>query len=183
MKKTLLMAALLLVCITATACAGLKADTKVLIMPKQHVAYTEYVGDYEQHPEQFEELLTKLLTWADARKLLDSPDEIKLITLLPDELGDTPVDRRRMQVAINVPEGTRPSGQVKTMVIPGGRYGIGRFTVSDDEVGDALTQMFEKWLPESGYSLGKGPFYLVWTNDPETHPEKKNIVDIYIPVS
>lgn len=183
MKKMILTMMLLLVCIAATACAGLKADTRVVNMSKQHVAYTEYVGDYEQHPEQFDVLVTKLFTWADNRKLLHFPDKTKLITILPDELNETPQNRRRLQMAIVVPEGTKVSGDIKQMKIPGGRYGVGRFIVSDDEIGNAWNYMFEKWLPQSGHELADRPLFQILTNDPESHPQRKNIIDIYIPVS
>lgn len=181
--KMILTMALLLVCIAATACAGLKADTKIVDMSKQHVAYTEYVGNYDNHPEQFDVLLTKLFTWADYNKLLNFPEKTKLITVLPDELNNTPQNSRRLQMAIVVPDGTKVSGQVKKMDIPGGKYGVGRFTVSDDEIGDAWNYMFEKWLPKSGLKLADRPLFQVLTNDPDSHPQRKNIIDIYIPVS
>lgn len=183
MNMVLSTAFILLVCIVATACAGHNVDTKVVNINKRHVAYTEFVGDYDENPREAERLLITLFDWADSRELLNSQNNNQLIMVVPDELNETPENKRRLQMAITVPQGTQPSGVVKMMIIPGGKYGVGRFSVSDDDIDSAWEHMLGKWLPKSGHSLDDRPPFQILLNDPESHPQGKNVIDIYIPVS
>lgn len=182
MKTILLTVLLQLTCMTSVVDARVNPIPKVVTVPTMHVAYAEYVGDYDAHPQEFEKLLGTIIEWADSRNLFNFPDETKLVTLLPDETNNTPKDRRRLQMAVNVPKGTKASGQIKTMAIPGGLYGVGRFTVSDDEIDGAWQYMLQTWLPKSGYKITADSLFHIQTNDPDTHPRKLNVIDIYIPV-
>lgn len=80
-------------------------------------------------------------------------------------------------------EETEGEGDIGTLVIPAGRYAIGHFEV--DEPSDhsrAWEFIYGEWLPNSGLQPGDGYIFEMYMNDPNTHPEKKHFIDIYLPV-
>ena len=58
---------------------------------------------------------------------------------------------------------------------------VGHFEQGMDEFQKAWNTMCH-WFTESGYQQGDGCTYELYHNDYTTHPEKKHIVDICIPV-
>jgi len=44
-------------------------------------------------------------------------------------------------------------------VIPGGKYAVGKFKGTDNEVGEAWAWLLRDWLPESGMQLDSRPFF------------------------
>lgn len=67
------------------------------------------------------------------------------------------------------------------MVIPGGKYAVGHFELSNREFQQVWNTMC-LWLTESGYQQGDGNTYELYHNYYKLRPEKKYIVDICIPV-
>lgn len=177
-----LSAMLLVVLFVSSVQAGPAYPVVVKNMPVMNVAYTEYIGDYDSNPEKFEELMNRLLEWAHDKPFFKFPKETKLVVAFPDELNNTASNKRRLQIAVTVPRGTEVSDGIQKGIMSGGRYAVGSFVVADDEMEQAWTTMFEKWLPESGHELGDGVIYQIQKNDPDQHPQGMNEIDICIPV-
>jgi len=148
---------------------------------EMNVAYVRNIGPYAGDAELFEELFGKLMKWAGPRELLNFP-ETKMISVYHDNPDITDHDKLRLSACITVPEGTEIDGEVGKMVIAGGQYAIGHFEINVDEYSEAWDDIYGKWLPESGWQPDDKPCFELYLNDPEQHPERKCVVDIYVPV-
>lgn len=148
---------------------------------KFHVAYVRHVGPYKGDNALFEQLFTKLFTWAGPRGLCKSP-ETKVIAMYHDDPKMTDEAKLRTSVCISVPEDTQVDGEIGKMEIEGGTYAIAHFELKSDEYEAAWNAVYGGWLPQSGYQPVDGPPFEMYLNDPKEHPEGKCVVDIYIPV-
>lgn len=178
----------LIILILASALAGCnhgigrEKTAEIRTLSPYRVAYVEYKGDFENNPEIYDVQLDKLLKWAIPAKLWDFPEKTKLIVIYPDDSQTTPKGEQRMLMAISVPEGVVVPSKFMEMTIPGGEYAVGRFVISAEEFGASWGYMFGEFIPSSGFYPSGGMGLEIKLNDSDTHPEKKHIVDICIPV-
>lgn len=169
--------------LAANCLASPEYSATIKNMPVMNIAYAEHIGDYDNDPGIYEKLLSKLIGWALPKGLFEFPEKTKLITILPDEMNDTADGKKRLQIAITVPDDVKIFDGIKYGSIPGGQYAVGSFVVTDEEFEECWELMFEEWLPQSGYAPLEGAALLqIHKNDPEKHPQKKNEIDICIPV-
>jgi len=150
-------------------------------LPDMHVAYVRHTGPYMGDGELFNDLFTRLFTWAGARDLLRFP-ETQVMSVYHDNPEITDEDNLRTSICITVPKDTQVNGEIGKMTIPGGRYAMARFELDVDQYAEAWDQVFKEWLPASGYQPDDRPAFELCHNDPKDHPEGKHIVDICIPV-
>jgi AraC family transcriptional regulator len=160
-----------------------KNDFKVAVrdLPDMHVAYIRHIGPYQGDVTLFERLFTKLFKWAGARDLLNFP-ETKVLSVYHDNPEITDEGKLRTSVCITVPEKTPVDGEIGTMTVPGGKYAVAHFELSEDEFQEAWNGLYGEWLPGSGYQPDDRPSFEICLNDPKEHPQQKHIVDICIPV-
>jgi len=158
-------------------------DVKIEVKewPAMDVAYIRHIGPYQGDSDLFGDLFNRLMTWAGPRGLIRFP-ETKMLSVYYDDPEITEKSKLRVDVCITVPKDTSVDGEVGKMTIPGGKYGVGRFELSDQEYGEAWKVMFGEWLPESGLQPDDRPSFEMYLNNPEEHPEKKCIVNICVPV-
>jgi AraC family transcriptional regulator len=71
---------------------------------------------------------------------------------------------------------------IVTKVIPDGRCAVLRLIGSDDGLGDALSYLYSKWLPQSGEEPRDFPPYLQRVSFFPDVPEHEAIVDIFLPL-
>lgn len=159
----------------------LEADIEVKEMPDFHVAYIRHIGPYAGDAALFERLFGKLFKWAGARDLIRMP-ETQVMAVYHDSPDITDEDKLRLSVCITVPEDTKVEGEVGKMVVPGGKFAVGRFEINGDEYPHAWYTMMAGWMPESGYQPDDRLCYELYHNDPKEHPENKHILDICVPV-
>jgi len=146
------------------------------------VAYIRYIGAYKGNSELFSNLFTRLFNWAMPRNLVAFP-KTKVISIYHDNPEITDEDKLRTSVCISVPEDTEVGGEVGKMKIEGGDYAIASFELyGPNDYQKAWNYVFSEWLPTSGYMPDEKPSYELYLNNPEEHPEKIHIVDIYVPV-
>jgi AraC family transcriptional regulator len=94
----------------------------------------------------------------------------------------TEESKLRLDVCVTVPPETKVDGEIGKTVIPAGRYALARFEIDPKQYEQAWDFVFGGWLPESGYQPADGPCFEWYLNDPNSHPEKKHIVNICVPV-
>lgn len=150
-------------------------------IPETTVAYIRHIGPYAGDGKLFEMLFGKLFTWAGPRGLLRFP-ETKTYSVYHDDPEITEEDKLRVSVCISVPENTKVDGEIGLMKIGGGRFAIAYFELSVDEYGYAWNKLMGEWLPSSGYQCDDKLCFEEYLNDPNSHPEKKHLVNICIPV-
>lgn len=145
------------------------------------VAYVRHVGPYAGDSELFGNLYKKLYKWAGSRGLINFP-ETKSISIYHDNSDITKEDKLRISICLTVPTDTEVSGYIGKMDIPGGLYAIGHFEIDAEKYQEAWNFICGEWLLNSGYEPDDRPCYELMLNNPEQHPEKKHIVDIYEPI-
>ena len=155
----------------------LKMSVEVKQLPELNVAYVRHIGPYNKIPAAFE----RLGRWAGPRGFLDGQQAV-MLGVYHDDPDVTEQSKLRSSACVVVPDGTRVSGDIGTMKIPGGLFAVARFGIDDDQYGEAWNQFMSEWFPESGFQPDDRMCYEVYRNDPDTHPEHKHIVDICEPV-
>lgn len=159
----------------------IEAKIEVKEMPDFHVAYVRHIGPYKGDSDLFADLFGRLMKWAGPRDLLRFP-ETKCMSVYYDDPNVTDEEKLRVNACITVPEDTEVEGEVGKMVVPGGKFAVGRFEIDVDEYEAAWSTLMAGWLPESGYQCDDRLCYELYQNDPKEHPENKHILDICIPV-
>jgi AraC family transcriptional regulator len=158
----------------------IEANIEVKEMPDHHVAYIRHIGPYAGDEGLFERLFGKLFKWAGPRELVGP--QTKVMSVYHDAPDITDEDKLRLSVCITVPEDTKVEGEVGKMVVPGGKFAVGRFEIGGDEYPHAWYTLMAGWMPESGYQPDDRLCYELYQNDPKEHPENKHILDICVPV-
>ena len=162
--------------------SDLTARVDVKNLPDLTVAYVRHIGPYKGDGELFRALWDKLFRWAGPRGLTEQKD-MKCLNVYHDNPEITDENNLRTSVCISsVPEATEVSGEIGKMNLKGGKYAVAHFEINVDQYEQAWTYVYGTWLPESGYQPDDRPCFELCLNNPEEHPEKKHIVDIYVPV-
>ncbi|MGE5365426.1 MAG: AraC family transcriptional regulator [Bacteroidota bacterium] len=159
----------------------LECQVRVEDIEEFTVAYIRHIGPYKGDEKMFMGLFDRLFRWAGPRGFLEAPD-VKVIIVYHDNPEITKEENLRTSVCVSVPADAETGGEIGKMQIPGGKYAIAKFEISAEEYEDAWNAICGGWLPESGYQPDDRPPFELSLNDPQTHPEHKHIVDIYLPV-
>lgn len=154
----------------------MKKNVEIKEMPEMDVIYCRHTGQFNKIGIAY----NKLFKWAGARGLLNFP-ETKGLTYYHDDPKVTEISKIRQSACITVKEDIRTEGEIGKMKIPGGKYFMAHFEISETEFQEAWDS-FCVWLSESGYQPADGNPYELYHNNHEEHPEKKFIVDFCIPV-
>ena len=149
------------------------------LLPK-NVIYARHVGPYAGLSEVFEKLFARLYAFAGPRGLI-GPDT-QILSVYHDDPAVCEEEKLRVDACMTVPAGTPVEGDVGTMVIPGGKFGVARFELFADEYAQAWDAVIGGWLPESGYQFDDRLSFELYPKNCEGHPEDKTVVDICIPV-
>jgi len=148
------------------------------------VAYLRHIGTYEELGIVFKPMIGRLMEWAQSKGELN--ENTRLLAVYHDNPNITDEDKLKTSICVTVAEDTKTQGDIGKMEIAGGEYAIGHFEINDADAalehGQAWDYMYGVWLPQSGYMPDDNPVFEVYVNNPETHPERKHIVDIYLPV-
>lgn len=154
----------------------MNANVEIKEMPEMKAVYCRHIGPFHLIGQAYE----KVARWAAPRGLY-VPNVSKTATVTHDDPTVTDLDKIRQSACIIVTEDVKVEGEIGKMVIPGGKYVVGHFELGMDEFQQAWNTMCH-WFTESGYQQGDGCPYELYHNDFTTHPEKKHIVDICIPI-
>lgn len=163
---------------------NMKVDCKVEVVdiPELTVVYLRHVGSYAELGEKFQDMIGRLFAWGSSHRVMQ-PGVTKLLTVYHDNPEFTEDDKRRTSICLTVPEDTQPDGDFGKTTIPAGKYAIGHFSLYNGEQHSQAWQYFYgEWLPSSGYQPDDGAIFEEYVNDPNTHPENKHLIDIYLPI-
>ena len=149
------------------------------LAPKQ-VVYVRHVGPYAGLGEVFEKLFGKLFAFAGPRGLVGPNSET--LCVYHDDPSVTEEEKLRTDVCLTVPEGTPVEGEVGTMLIPGGTFGVAHFELAMDEFSRAWDAVISGWLPESGYQFDDRLSFESYGNPSSECTDGKCGVDICIPI-
>ena len=163
------------------ACGHLPPTTvEIVDVPRLEVAYVRHTGHYQGEAEVFTDIFTRLMTWADARGLVN--EDSWILSIYHDNPGITDDDKLRVSACVSVPAETSAEGDIGRMSLDGGSCAIARFELGDQDYGAAWFAVSCGWMPDSGYEPDdRLPFerYPVSAFTTSTGAE---VVDICIPV-
>lgn len=154
----------------------MNVNVEVKEMPRMQAIYCRHIGPFHLIGRAY----AKLFQWAAPRGLY-VPNVSKSATITHDDPSVTDLDKIRQSACIIVEGDIKTEGEIGKTVIPAGKYAVGHFELGMDEFQQAWNTMCH-WFTESGYQQGEGCTYELYHNDYTTHPQKKHIVDICIPV-
>lgn len=121
----------------------------------------------------------QLIRWAMPLGLMNA--ETKMLTIYNDSFKVTQQNKVRMDACIIVNVPIAVSGEVKLATIPRGKFIVGSFEIGLEDFDPSWTGMFI-WMNENGYKKADRNVFEIYHNNFNEHPEKKAIVDFYIPV-
>ena len=155
----------------------MEISPKIENLPERHVAFVSYTGDYRANPQVFGDLFNKLFSWAGPKGLL-TPDTL-ILSAYQDDPETTPPEELVVDVCMAAPEDVEVIGEVQKKVLPGGQYAIASVELeSSQEYGPAWEAMVN-WIKKNNYQMDVlRPWYEIYKNKPEEHPQGHHILDL-----
>jgi AraC family transcriptional regulator len=151
------------------------ATIEIKILPKQDLAYITQIG-VTGLPDAF----GRLLNWARPKGLLQSED-LKLVRIYHDSFKITAPEKVRMSACIVLKEPIAIEGEIGLTTIISGKFIVGRLEIEPKDFEKTWRGLFA-WMNENGYQKADQNPFEIYHNDFNTHPEKKFIVDLHIPI-
>jgi AraC family transcriptional regulator len=159
---------------------NLPIDVRVRHLTPVTLAYLRHVGPYKGDTALFRRLFDKLFAWAGPRGFM-GPDT-SYLSLFQDNPNLTPAAKQRLEVALTVPAGTAPGGEIGIKTLDGGLYATARVRVLIQDYAAQWDALVADWLPGSGYQPDHRPALEFYLNNPDTDPEGRYDVEICLPV-
>jgi AraC family transcriptional regulator len=155
-------------------------NVRTVNLSSQTIAYLRHIGPYKGDAALFRRLFEKLFAWAGPRGLL-GPD-MRYLSVMQDNPNLTPAAKQRLEVALVVPAGTAPNGDIGVRTLNGGLYATAQVYVPIEEYAAQWDALLADWLPGSGYQPDNRPALEFYLNNPDEDPDGKFRVEICIPV-
>lgn len=155
-------------------------DVQVRNLEPATLAYLRHLGPYMGDAELFRRLFTRLFAWAGPRGLM-GPDT-RFLSLYQDNPNLTPEAHHRLEVALTVPPGTAPDGDIGVRPLEGGRYACLRARIRPDQYAEIWDALCADWLPGSGFQPDDRVALEWYHNDPQQDPEGMHDIEICMPV-
>ena len=152
-------------------------ETKIEIkqMPDFRVIYVRHTGEFHGISKAYE----KLSRWSGPRGLMN--EGMKTMTVYHDDPAVTSIENLRQSACIVVDEDVKVEGDVGRMVVNGGKFAVGRFTIGIDGFEKAWNTMCN-WLIDSGYEPSDGNHYELYHEERGQYPDITFVLDICIPL-
>jgi AraC family transcriptional regulator len=144
-------------------------------LPARRVAYFRAMGPYDQSSEK---AWGELCQWAGPRGLLGP--HAAMIGVSHEDPLMTDAGRLRYDACVEVSAEVRAERNISIAEIPGGKYAVGRFDGTAEQIREAYSEIYGRWMSESGYQPGDSPCYEVYLNDPKR--DGKFVMDVCVPV-
>lgn len=154
----------------------IKMNAKIEIkeMPKMDLAYVSSIG-----PQNLENAYGKLMQWATPKGLMN--DQTKMITIYHDSFKITEANKVRMSASVLLNKPVETDGEIGLTSIQEGKFIVGSFEIGMNEFEKSWTGLY-LWMNENGYKKADREPFEMYHNNFNEHPEKKAIVDFYIPI-
>ncbi|MCP4161424.1 MAG: AraC family transcriptional regulator [Deltaproteobacteria bacterium] len=144
------------------------------------IAYVRNIGPYQGDESFFSKLYSKLFRWATPRGYVN--EKTFTLNIYHDNPEITDNQNLRVMVAIPVGNDVKPEGQIGITKINGGRYGVCRFLLKEDEFKEAWNWMSNVWLINSGYEWDNRESFERSIGEENIEDIRYFKVDICIPV-
>ena len=164
------------ICIINNLKNWMKMNAKIEIkeIPKMDLAYVSSMGS-----QNLESAYGKLMQWATSKGLMN--DQTKMITIYHDSFKVTEANKVRMSASILLDKTVETEGEIGKTSIKSGKFLVGNFEIGLNEFEKSWTGLFV-WMNANGYKKADRETFEIYHNNFNEHPEKKAIVDFYIPI-
>lgn len=164
------------ICIIDNLKNWIKMNAKIEIkeMPKMNLAYVSSIGS-----QNLENAYGKLIQWAIPQGLIN--DQTKMVTIYHDSFKVTEANKVRMSASILLNKAIKTEGEIGLTLIEAGRFIVGSFEIGMNEFEKSWTGLF-LWMNQNGYKKADRVPFEIYHNNFNEHPERKSIVDFYIPI-
>ena len=152
-------------------------------LPARRVASLSYTGNYIGDSALFGRLFTQLGNWAASEGLI-TPQTV-FLSCYPNDPRNTPLDELRLDVCMSLPDGADVvDNDIHEEILPGGPYAVMRAELTRAEEFETAWNAVVQWAQNNNHALDMSrPSYEVYLNNPDDHPQKHHIVDIYLSVN
>lgn len=151
----------------------MNAKIEIKEMAPLRLAYVSSIG-----PQHLAEAYQQLTQWATPRGLAEIG---KFTTIYHDSFKMTAYDKIRLSACVILDKQVEISNEIGLTSIEGGKFIVGRFEIGWEDFTKSWTGLFI-WMKENGYTKREGNPFEIYQNNFQEHPEKKSIVDFYLPV-
>ncbi len=164
------------ICVINNLKNWIKMNARIEIneMPKMDLAYVTSIG-----PHNLENAYKKIVQWATPKGLMN--DQTKMITVYHDSFKVTEANKVRMSASILLDKAIETNEEIGQTTIKAGKYIVGSFEIGLNEFEKSWTALFI-WMNESGYKKAERELFEIYHNNFNEHPQRKAIVDFYIPI-
>ncbi|WP_196891597.1 AraC family transcriptional regulator [Aureivirga marina] len=152
----------------------MNAKIEIKNVDKMHLAYRTIIGE-----ENIQKAYQQLIHWAKENNLYS--EKSKMLTMYHDSFKITKPEKVRMSACMILQQEISEQNSVDFTTLEIQKCIIGSFEIQPQDFEKAWTSLFI-WMQENNYKKAtKNPFE-IYHNNFEEHPEKKCIVDFYIPI-
>lgn len=152
-------------------------NVKIEILPEYRVAYFRRIGAYGEENIQ---IMQQLKKWAITRDLLNEKSII--LGIAHDSPEITLPDKCRFDACIVIPDKFELLNDINETRLPGGKYAVMQITHSPEAIGKGWYDIFNNWLPGSGYYPDDRPAFERYTGSSENIMSEPSKCEICIPV-
>ncbi|MCK9208328.1 MAG: AraC family transcriptional regulator [Salinivirgaceae bacterium] len=153
----------------------MNAKIEIKEMPKLDVAFITQIGE-----NGLDKAFEKLVKWARPKGLLESKD-FRMARVYHDSFKITEPEKVRMSVCILLKEPLEVSGEIGLTTIEKGKFIVGHFEIEPEDFEKSWSGLYI-WMNENGFQKAERNPFEIFHNNYHEHPEKKSIVDLYIPI-
>ncbi len=164
------------ICVINNLKNWIKMNAKIEIkeMPKMDLAYVSSIG-----PQNLENAYGKLMQWVIPKGLMN--DQTKMITIYHDSFKVTEAHKVRMSASVLLNKPVETDGEIGRNSIQEGKFIVGSFEIGMNEFEKSWTGLY-LWMNENGYKKADREPFEMYHNNFNEHPERKAVVDFYIPI-
>ncbi len=152
-------------------------DVQIVIFPETKVAAIEHLGS----PQLEHDTARKLVAWKLENRLLD-PLKFRSYGVHYTDPRTTPPHEHHVDFCLSIEEDVGPNScGIVNKTIPRVRCARAR-DIGSRSNNRAAVYLYEKWLPQSGESLGDFLIFFHYVNVGPNVREGKMITDVYLPL-
>ncbi len=154
----------------------MNAQITIQELPEIQLASISHIGEFDKAGTMFQ----KLMAWGHQKEVLDTSN-FKAITVYHDNPNITETAKVRFSTCVTINQDIHPDGDIRQLTLGKGWYVVGHFEIKAEDISQAWKNMCI-WVIENGYEFRDADYFETYHNDHKTHPEKKCIIDICIPL-
>jgi len=151
-------------------------NTKIEVkeLPKMNLAFVSSIG-----PQNLEIAYSKLVKWATSQGLMNN--QTKMLTIYHDSFKDTEANKVRMSASILINQPVADLGEIGLTSIQKGKFIVGNYEIGLNDFEKSWTALF-LWMNENGFKKRDEKPFEMYHNNFNEHPERKSVVEFFIPI-